>query len=96
MSNSLKHTAERLGLKHRALMKRMREEGLLNAHNLPTNPVMTKRYLVTRENQFYSDAKGWRLTRTTRVTEDGIRWLAQRLGIELPMPPVQADPRDVA
>lgn len=96
MSHSLKHTAERLGLKHRQLMKLMREKGLLDQYNLPAAPDLTKRYLVTRENRIYSDTKGWRFTRTTRVTDAGIPWLAQKLGIERPMPPAQPDPRDVA
>nr|WP_288454624.1 phage antirepressor KilAC domain-containing protein [uncultured Pseudomonas sp.] len=96
MSHSLKEAAERLGLKHRDLMKRMRERGLLDKYNLPTNPELTKLYLVTRENKFYSDNKGWRFTRTTRVTDAGIPWLADKLGIERAMPPAQQDPRDVA
>lgn len=96
MSHSLKDTAERLGLKHRAMMKLMREKGLLDQYNQPANPEQTKLYLVTRENPFYSDAKGWRFTRTTRVTDAGIAWLADKLGIERQMPEPQADPRDVA
>ncbi len=96
MSNSLKYTAQRLGLGHRKLMARMREAGLLDKHNLPTNPELTKAFLVTRENRIYSDTKGWRFTRTTRVTDAGIPWLARKLGIEQPMPEPQADPRDVA
>ncbi|MDP2447639.1 phage antirepressor KilAC domain-containing protein [Pseudomonas sp.] len=96
MSNSFKYTAQRLGLGHRDLMKRMRTAGLLDNFNLPSNPEMTKHYLVTRENKFYSDEKGWRFTRTTRVTDAGIPWLARKLGIEQPMPEPQADPRDVA
>lgn len=96
MSHSLKDTAERLGLKHRELMKRMREKGLLDQFNLPANPELTKLYLVTRENKFYSDTKGWRFTRTTRVTNAGLPWLADKLGIQRPMPEPQQDPRDVA
>lgn len=96
MSHSLKDTATRLGLKHRDMMKRMREKGLTDQYNLPTNPELTKLYLVTRENKFYSDNKGWRFTRTTRVTDAGINWLADKLGVERPMPPAQQDPRDVA
>ncbi|MCC3681324.1 hypothetical protein LLE81_12015, partial [Staphylococcus epidermidis] len=53
MSNSLKYAAQRLGLGHRELMKRMREKGLLTAANLPANPDATKAFLVTRENRFY-------------------------------------------
>ena len=96
MSLSLKQAAERLGLGHRKLMQHMRDKGLLDKYNLPANPEMTKHFLVTRENQFYSDAKGWRLTRTTRVTDIGLPWLAKQLGIERPAPPAVADPREVA
>ena len=69
MSNSLKYTAERLGLKHRELMRLMREKGLLDAHNLPANPVLTKEFLVTRENRYHHPEHGLQYPRTTRVTE---------------------------
>jgi phage antirepressor YoqD-like protein len=96
MSNSLKYTAQRLGIGHRELMKRMREAGLLDRHNLPANPEMTKAWLVTRENRYYHPEHGLQYPRTTRVTDAGIPWLAQRLGIERPMPEPVPDPRDVA
>jgi phage antirepressor YoqD-like protein len=96
MSNSLKYTAQRLGLGHRDLMKRMRAAGILDRHNLPANPEMTKAYLVTRENRYYHPEHGLQYPRTTRVTDAGIPWLAAKLGIERPMPEPQQDPRDVA
>ncbi len=96
MSNSLKYTAQRLGLKHLDLMKRMREKGLLTEHNLPAHPTRDKAFLVTRENRYYHPDHGMQYPRTTRVTDAGIPWLAQQLGIQRPMPPAQADPRDVA
>ena len=96
MSNSLKHVAEHLGISHRELMKRMRDKGLLTAHNLPTNPTLTMQYLVTREHRYHHPELGMQYPRTTRVTDAGIPWLAKQLGIERPMPPVTADPRDVA
>lgn len=96
MSHSLKEAAERLGLKHRELMKRMRDRGLLDKHNLPANPTLTKLYLVTRENRWYSEKHGMQYPRTTRVTDAGLPWLADKLGIERVMPPAQQDPRDVA
>ncbi|RMH85199.1 hypothetical protein EA796_06735 [Pseudomonas sp. AOB-7] len=96
MSNSLKYTAQRLGIGHRDLMKRMREKGLLDRFNLPANPEMTKLYLVTKENRYHHPEHGMQYPRTTRVTDAGIPWLADKLGIERPMPVPQADPRDVA
>lgn len=96
MSHSLKEAAERLGLKHRDLMKRMRERGLLDKHNLPANPTLTKLYLVTREFKYYHPKHGVQYPRSTRVTDAGLPWLADKLGIERVMPPAQQDPRDVA
>lgn len=96
MSLSLKQAAERLGLGHRTLMQRMRDKGLLDKHNLPANPVMTKEFLVTRENRYLHPRAGMQYPRTTRVTDIGIHWLAKQLGIERPMPPALPDRRDVA
>ncbi|WP_339079652.1 phage antirepressor KilAC domain-containing protein [Pseudomonas sp. TMP9] len=96
MSHSLKNAAERLGLGHRTLMQRMRDKGLLDKHNLPANPVMTKDFLVTRENRYQHPEYGMQYPRTTRVTDIGIPWLAKQLGIERPAPPAVADPREVA
>jgi len=96
LTYSLKEAAERLGLKHRPMMKLMREKGLLDTHNLPTNPELTKLYLVTRENRYIHPEAGWQYPRTTRVTAAGIPWLADKLAVERPMPPAQQDPRDVA
>ena len=96
MSHSLKETAQRLGLKHLAMMKAMREKGLLTNRNLPANPELTKLYLVTREFRYDHPVHGVQYPRTTRVTDAGINWLADKLGVERPMPPAQQDPRDVA
>ncbi|WP_457978109.1 phage antirepressor KilAC domain-containing protein [Ectopseudomonas composti] len=96
MSNTLKYTAQRLGIGHRDLMKRMREKGLLDRSNLPANPEMTKLYLVTKEHRYEHPDHGMQYPRTTRVTDAGIPWLADKLGIERPMPEPKVDPRDVA
>lgn len=96
MSNSLKYTAERLGLGHRKMMQRMREVGLLDAHNLPAHPARDKAFLVTREARIYHPTHGLQYPRTTRVTDIGIPWLARQLGIERALPEPQQDPRDVA
>lgn len=96
MSNTLKYTAQRLGIGHRDLMRRMREKGLLDRYNLPANPELTKLYLVTREHRYHHPEHGMQYPRTTRVTDAGIPWLAEKLGIERPTPEPQQDPRDVA
>jgi phage antirepressor YoqD-like protein len=96
MSMSLKFAAARLGLGHRILMQRMRAKGLLTEHNLPAHPDRDKAFLVTRENRYHHPDHGLQYPRTTRVTQQGIPWLAQQLGIERPLPEPQQDPRDVA
>lgn len=96
MSLSLKQAAERLGIGHRTLMQRMRDKGLLDKHNLPASPEMTKAFLVTREGRWFHEKHGMQYKRTTRVTDVGIHWLAKQLGIERPAPPAVADPREVA
>lgn len=96
MTLTLKKAAERLGIGHRTLMQRMRDKGLLDKHNLPANPDMTKAYLVTRESRWCHETAGMQYPRTTRVTDIGLRWLAKQLGIEQPMPPTVPDPREVA
>lgn len=96
MSLSLKRVAERLGLGHRELMKRMRDKGLLDQHNLPTNPALTRDFLVTRESRWFHEKHGMQYKRTTRVTDIGISWLARQIGVERPIPPAVPDPREVA
>jgi phage antirepressor YoqD-like protein len=96
MSLSLKRAAERLGLGHRELMKRMRDKGLLDKKNLPANPAATKDFLVTRESRWFHERLGMQYKRTTRVTDIGISWLAGQIGIERPAPPAVTDPREVA
>ena len=95
-SIALKDAAQRLGIGHRALMKLMREKGLLTKHNLPANPEATKHHLVTRENRYYHPEHGQQFPRTTRLMEGSLHWLAGRLGIQVPMPEAKQDPRDVA
>lgn len=95
-SMPLKEAAERLGLKHRELMKLMREKGLLTKQNLPANPDATKHHLVTREHRYCHPEHGLQYPRTTRLMEGSLHWLAGRLGIQVPMPEATRDPRDVA
>lgn len=95
-SIALKDAAEQMGLKHRELMKLMRDKGLLTKHNLPANPDATKHHLVTREHRYHHPEHGLQFPRTTRLMEGSLHWLADRLGIQLPMPEAKEDPRDVA
>ncbi|MCY1432213.1 hypothetical protein D9M71_482040 [compost metagenome] len=92
---SLKEAAERLGLSRPALIKRMRDAGLLNEKNLPAHPLRDRLYLRTHEGNWYHPEFGPQYSLSTRVRPAGISWLADQLGIPRPMPPAEQDRRDV-
>lgn len=96
MSIALKDAASQLGISNIALMKLMREKGLLDKNNLPANPEMTRDFLVTREGRWHHPEHGMQYKRTTRLTAGSVPWLARRLGLQLQMPEAKPDPRDVA
>ncbi|MDT4866205.1 hypothetical protein FQZ97_1010480 [compost metagenome] len=75
-------------------MRRMRELALLDANRLPKHPLRDKAYLRKKEGSWQHPTMGTQYNYSTRVTEAGVVWLREKLGIELPEP--QPDPRDVA
>lgn len=93
---NLQKAAERLGLTRPALMKRMRAAGLIGADKLPLHPVRDRLYLVTHESSWFHPELGMQYSTTTRVRPAGIAWLAEKLGIERPMPEPTPDRCDVA
>jgi hypothetical protein len=96
MDMTLKHAAERLGTTRPQLIRRMRDAGLLDSYNLPANPTRDALYLKTKDGQWFHPELGMQYSRSTRVTPAGVPWLAERLGIERPLPPPTPDRRDVA
>jgi hypothetical protein len=96
MAYTLKDAAPNLGLTRTTLIKRMRAKGLLDANNLPAFPLRDKLYLSKYEGRWAHEKLGLQYSYSTRVTDAGIRWLAEQLGIERPAPPPVADPREVA
>ncbi|MNO67639.1 hypothetical protein D3C76_584470 [compost metagenome] len=92
---SLKEAAERLGLSRPALIKRMRDAGLLNEKNLPAHPLRDRLYLRTREGSWHHPELGQQYSYSAKVRPAGISWLADRLGIPRPMPQAEQDRRDV-
>lgn len=91
---TLQDAAKALGLTRPALIKRMREEGLLTDKNLPTHPVRDRLYLRIRDGSWLHDKCGMQYTQSTRVRPAGIAWLRDKLGIPRHMPPVEQDRRD--
>ncbi|WP_394243940.1 phage antirepressor KilAC domain-containing protein [Halopseudomonas laoshanensis] len=87
MLRNLKQTAQHLGIKHKQLIRMMREAGLLNDQNLPAHPMRDKFYLQTKQGQWYHPKLGMQHSASTRVTQYGINWLADKLGIERPKVP---------
>lgn len=94
MDRDLKHTAAQLGLTRPQLIARLREKGLLTHENLPAHPARDRRYLRVKEGHWFHPVCGMQYSRSTRVTQAGLRWLADQLGIE--QPPLPTGRSDVA
>lgn len=93
MERTLSQAAAQLGLTRPKLIALMREKGLLKG-NLPADLMRDKEYLRVKDSPWYDEKYGMQYSQSTRVTQPGIRWLADQLGIDLPAIP--ADRRDVA
>ena len=94
MIRDLKHAAEQLGTTRPKLIAMMKKAGLLNAHNLPMHPQRDRFYLIEHEGSWYHPVCGMQYSKSTRVTQTGINWLADKLGLERPTVP--EDRRGVA
>ena len=94
MERNLEKTAKYFGITRPALIKLMREKGLLTGRNLPAFPVRDREYLRVKDGSWYHHELGMQYSQSTRVRQAGIRWLAEQLGLDLPAIP--ADHRDVA
>lgn len=90
---TLQKTAERMGISRNKLIQRMRQKGLLNEQNLPATP-KNHAYLIEHEGQWFHPAFGQQFSRSTRVRQEGLRWLAAQLDL-LPPPPPERDRADV-
>ncbi|UZD97378.1 phage antirepressor KilAC domain-containing protein [Pseudomonas corrugata] len=94
MERNLEKIAKHFGMTRPALIKLMREKGLLTDHNLPAFPVRDREYLRVKDSNWYHDTLGMQYSQSTRVRQAGIPWLAEQLGLDLPAIP--ANNRDVA
>lgn len=93
MERTLAQAAAQLGLTRPKLIALMREKDLLKG-NLPAYPIRDKEYLRVKDGTWYDEKYGLQYSQSTRVKQAGIRWLADKLGIDIPEIP--ADRRDVA
>lgn len=91
---TLAQAARHLGTTRKDLIQRMRNAGLLDSENLPSSPVRDRFYLQIKESSWYHPECGLQYSQSTRVTQSGINWLADRLGLE--RPPIPEDRRGVA
>ena len=94
MERTLAKAAACLGITRPKLIKQMREKGLLDDHNLPAFPVRDREYLRVKDGNWFHAKLGMQYSRSTRVRQPGLAWLAEQLGQALP--PIPADYRDVA
>ncbi|MFJ2388649.1 phage antirepressor KilAC domain-containing protein [Pseudomonas koreensis] len=93
MERTLAQAAALLGMTRPKLIALMREKDLLKG-NLPAYPKRDKAHLRVKNTSWFHGTHGMQYSESTRVTQSGIRWLAEQLGIDLPAIP--ADRRDVA
>jgi phage antirepressor YoqD-like protein len=94
MERNLEKTAKYFGITRPALIKLMREKGLLTDRNLPAFAVRDREYLRVKDGSWYHHELGMQYSQSTRVRQAGIPWLAEQLGLDLPA--ILADHRDVA
>ena len=94
MERTLAQTAKYLGTTRPKLISLMRNKGLINESNLPAYPTRDREYLRVKDSNWYHAELGMQYSQSTRVKQPGIQWLAEQLGLKLPVIPV--DNRDVA
>ena len=94
MERSLAQAAKHLGITRPKLIDLMRAKGLLNNRNLPAYPSRDREYLRIKDSNWYHETAGMQYSQSTRVKQPGIRWLVEKLELELPEIPVTN--RDVA
>ena len=94
MERTLAKAAARLGTTRPKLIKLMREKGLLNDRNLPAFPARDREYLRVKDSNWFHAELGMQYSQSTRVRQPGIAWLAEQL--DLSLPPIPTDHRDVA
>lgn len=87
MERNLAKTAKLFGISRNELIRRMRENDLLNDRNLPRYPTRDRDYLRSKEGSWFHPKAGMQYSESTRVKQAGIPWLAARLQLELPTPP---------
>jgi phage antirepressor YoqD-like protein len=94
MERALDQTAKYFGITRPKLITLMREKGLLTKGNLPAYPTRDRDYLRVKNGSWYHLELGMQYSQSTKVTQAGIPWLAEQLG--LPLPAIPADCRGVA
>lgn len=94
MERNLTKAAQYLGTTRPKLIKLMRAKGLIDEQNLPTFPTRDREYLGIKESKWWHPKFGMQYSRSARVKQLGLHWLAAQLG--LPLPEIPADRRDVA
>lgn len=78
---SIDKVARAIGIGRNKFFKRLREDGILMANNLPYQKYMDREYFTVVENEPYTDSKGeTHPTFSTRVTGAGQVFLARKYG----------------
>ncbi|MFJ3259681.1 DNA-binding protein [Pseudomonas sp. NPDC086581] len=90
---TLQMAAHRLGMRRPELVSAMRRAGLLDHLDYPLRPDRDGAHLYTHQGTYSTPYTGTRSSYSTRVKESSLRWLAEKIGRELPMPEAQPDRR---
>jgi len=94
MERALSQTAKYFGITRPKLIKLMRDKDLLTEGNLPVYPSRDRDYLRVKNGSWYHLELGMQYSQSTKVTQAGIPWLAEQLG--LPLPAIPAERRGAA
>lgn len=90
---TLQQAAQRLSLKRKDLVTRMRRAGLLDHRCFPLHPERDAAHLSTHQSLYSHPSIGTMSNYSTRVHAGSLRWLADKLGIDQPMPEALPDRR---
>lgn len=83
MTYSLKEAAQLLNMGRNTLARQMKDQGILGPDNLPTGRHLGGPHLVVKTTGYYHPILGYTHHGSTQVTEQGLDWLADRLGVAI-------------
>lgn len=90
---TLQQAAHRLKMTRKELVTAMRRAGLLDHLDYPLRPDRDGAHIYIHQGAYSTPHTGTRPSYSTRVKDTSLRWLAQKIGREQPLPEPQPDRR---